>query len=120
MTPDAAGPGTPAAARVRVNGIVQGVGFRPTVWRLANERGLRGEVRNDGSGVEICLWGDERDITGLVDALSPTLPAVEDLDAVSPPLLTDAADEGRPTWLRPPATTTVTVCTPTAATTTTC
>ena len=37
----------------RVSGIVQGVGFRPFVWRLAQRLGLNGWVRNDAQGVEI-------------------------------------------------------------------
>jgi hydrogenase maturation protein HypF len=40
-----------------VQGQVQGVGFRPTVWRLANELGLTGDVKNSARGVEIRLWG---------------------------------------------------------------
>ena len=39
--------------RLHVDGIVQGVGFRPFVYRLAHELGLRGSVRNDPRGVTI-------------------------------------------------------------------
>lgn len=43
---------------LRIRGLVQGVGFRPYVWRLANELGLNGWVRNDGAGVSIAIDGD--------------------------------------------------------------
>ncbi|WP_242343478.1 carbamoyltransferase HypF [Anaeromyxobacter terrae] len=43
--------------RVRVTGTVQGVGFRPFVYRLAHEAGLAGRVRNDASGVTIEAFG---------------------------------------------------------------
>ena len=42
-----------AAQHIRVRGIVQGVGFRPFVWRLARELKLSGWVRNDSRGVEM-------------------------------------------------------------------
>ena len=46
-----------AAVRAVVFGVVQGVGFRPFVFRLARGLGLRGWVKNAGSGVEIHVEG---------------------------------------------------------------
>ncbi|MGE5848700.1 MAG: acylphosphatase, partial [Candidatus Methylomirabilota bacterium] len=43
---------------IRVTGIVQGVGFRPFVYRLARDMGLKGFVRNTPRGVEIHIEGD--------------------------------------------------------------
>ena len=56
-------PETPQMIRqlVRVTGLVQGVGFRPTVYRVALERHLTGFVFNDAAGVGIeiegVVWG---------------------------------------------------------------
>ena len=43
---------------IRVRGRVQGVGFRPTVWRMARELDLAGEVLNDAEGVLVRVGGD--------------------------------------------------------------
>ncbi len=53
-------PNIVAAVQIRIRGLVQGVGFRPYVWRLARELGLAGWVRNDGSGVTIAVDGPNR------------------------------------------------------------
>ncbi|MCK7511223.1 MAG: acylphosphatase [Desulfobacterales bacterium] len=45
------------ARRLQVNGIVQGVGFRPFVYQLAARHGLKGEVANTSSGVTILIEG---------------------------------------------------------------
>ena len=45
--------------QIRVYGIVQGVGFRPTVSRHATARGIRGNVCNKGPYVEIYAQGPE-------------------------------------------------------------
>ena len=53
----------PAEGRtIRVRGLVQGVGFRPTVWRLARDCGLAGDVWNDAEGVMIRAWGRPADL----------------------------------------------------------
>ncbi|HEG3609208.1 TPA: acylphosphatase, partial [Campylobacter jejuni] len=41
--------------KIKISGLVQGVGFRPLVYELALKSKLFGEVRNDGFGVEIIL-----------------------------------------------------------------
>ncbi|WP_022948158.1 carbamoyltransferase HypF [Methylohalobius crimeensis] len=41
----------------RIHGLVQGVGFRPAVWRLASRYGLTGSVSNTGAGLRIEVWG---------------------------------------------------------------
>jgi hydrogenase maturation protein HypF len=54
-------------AVIRVQGLVQGIGFRPFVYRLAVKRGLRGYVKNLGdAGVKIDVSGEEADIRGLL------------------------------------------------------
>ena len=45
------------AEQMRVRGTVQGVGFRPTVWRIASEMGVAGTVVNDAQGVLIVAVG---------------------------------------------------------------
>ena len=63
-----------AAARVRVRGLVQGVGFRPFVYRLATELALDGCVRNDGEGVQIDVAGRRAAIDALIERLRREAP----------------------------------------------
>ena len=51
---------------IRVYGIVQGVGFRPTVSRHAMSRGIRGSVSNKGPYVEIFAQGKQQDVDGFI------------------------------------------------------
>ena len=69
------------ARRIRVTGVVQGVGFRPFVWRLANELGLSGWVRNDAAGVEIHCEGGR--IDELAARLKSEAPPLARVDAVT-------------------------------------
>ena len=45
------------AAAITLTGTVQGVGFRPFVYRLAHDAGVAGRVRNDAAGVTIEAFG---------------------------------------------------------------
>ena len=74
--------------RVRVEGVVQGVGFRPHVYRLARELGLAGWVRNDERGVVIEVEGDGAAIERFVrrvGAEAPPLAAVERVTSADAP-----------------------------------
>jgi hydrogenase maturation protein HypF len=70
------------AVEIRVRGRVQGVGFRPTVWRLARELGLSGEVLNDGEGVLIRAAGEERAIERLLTRLQQEPPPLARIERV--------------------------------------
>lgn len=73
----------PAVGRlVRVRGLVQGVGFRPHVWRLATEAGLSGHVLNDGAGVAIEIWGADAALDAFLSRLTSDAPPLARVDAV--------------------------------------
>ena len=82
------------AELIRVRGLVQGVGFRPTVWRLAHRFGLRGAVANDGQGVSIHVCGDQDAIESFAKALRLEAPPLSRVDSVerqpAGPLAADA------------------------------
>lgn len=61
--------------KINVSGIVQGVGFRPFIYRIANKYDLRGFVKNKGdAGVEIFLEGNENKINFFIKELKSNLP----------------------------------------------
>ena len=62
------------AYTIHVTGIVQGIGFRPFVSKLAHELGIAGTVRNDTSGVEIHIQGRDEDCKMFVNRLRTDLP----------------------------------------------
>ena len=67
---------------IRVTGIVQGVGFRPTVWRIASECGVVGEVWNDAEGVLIHAWGSRASLEQLVRRLRAEQPPLSRIEAI--------------------------------------
>ena len=69
-------------ARILVQGIVQGVGFRPTVYRIAKDLNLSGYVRNLGNIVEIILKGRKKDILEFVKNLKFNKPPISRIDSL--------------------------------------
>ncbi|MCD4829397.1 MAG: carbamoyltransferase HypF [Candidatus Cloacimonetes bacterium] len=66
--------------RITVRGVVQGVGFRPFVYRLASELGLCGCVRNSRAGVQIDLAGDAGKREAFLQRLRHELPPAARID----------------------------------------
>lgn len=67
---------------IRVRGIVQGVGFRPTIWRLARQHRLTGKVWNDGLGVMIHAFGIAEDLEAFIRQIPLQLPPLARLDSL--------------------------------------
>jgi len=59
---------------IEVSGIVQGVGFRPYVYRLATERRLAGRIRNTPAGVDIEIQGDVQAVEDFVARITAEAP----------------------------------------------
>ena len=86
-TPDRAGvSAAPPAGRrrvgVRVEGTVQGVGFRPYVHRLARELGLGGHVLNDSRGVLLEIEGEDGAVAAFLERLRREAPPLAVLEGV--------------------------------------
>jgi hydrogenase maturation protein HypF len=76
--------------RARVQGTVQGVGFRPFVYRLALEEGLAGYVLNDEQGVLLEVQGSAAAVERFMSRLQRETPPLAVIDHV----LTDAVEPG--------------------------
>ncbi len=77
-----------ASKKLYINGIVQGVGFRPFVFQLAARYGLAGEVANTSSGVRIHVEGTVDNIAAFcreIAAAPPPLAVITDIRAVDAP-----------------------------------
>lgn len=76
-----------SARLLHIRGLVQGVGFRPYVWRLAGELGIAGWVRNDGDGVTLLAAGARLD--EFLARLPREIPPLARIDAID----SSASDE---------------------------
>ena len=70
------------ARRIHVRGVVQGVGFRPHVFRLAQTHALSGWVRNGQDGVRIHVEGSARSVEAFLDRLFTEPPPASQIAAI--------------------------------------
>ena len=66
-----------------MRGVVQGVGFRPFVYRMAQEEGLAGFVGNDTDGVTIEIEGAEERVNAFLARLQSEAPPLARIDAIT-------------------------------------
>jgi hydrogenase maturation protein HypF len=71
-------------ARVKITGRVQGVGFRPFIYRKAMKYGLKGYVRNLGdAGVELVVEGSRENFSKFMEEIKKDSPQVSEIKDVS-------------------------------------
>jgi hydrogenase maturation protein HypF len=73
----------PETRRYQIRGIVQGVGFRPFVWRTAARHALGGWVRNDSEGVVLEVQGPEEALEEFIREVRTSAPALARIDSVA-------------------------------------
>ena len=69
--------------KINLTGVVQGVGFRPFISRLAQEVGVRGQVRNSQVGVELYLVGHDKQILAFTKRIECELPVTASIESMS-------------------------------------
>ena len=70
-------------AYLLVDGIVQGVGFRPTVYRIAKSMNLNGYVRNMGNIVEILIQATKEEVEQFVENLKENKPVRSEINNIT-------------------------------------
>ena len=67
---------------IKVNGIVQGVGFRPFIYNFAKSLNLTGHVNNDGSGVDIEVEGKIKAVNEFYGTLEKKAPPLSHITSI--------------------------------------
>ncbi|MDI6785727.1 MAG: carbamoyltransferase HypF [bacterium] len=70
-------------AKISIRGIVQGVGFRPFIYRLAKSFNLYGWVKNTSSGVIVEAEGQKKDILNLVERIKTEAPPLSKIENIT-------------------------------------
>ena len=68
--------------KIEINGIVQGVGFRPFIYQLALQHSLKGYILNNGYGVVIEIQGNNSNIDVFMSTLESTSPTLSRIDSI--------------------------------------
>jgi len=76
--------------KIHITGLVQGVGFRPFVFRLAQERGLKGYILNNTTGVQIEIEGDKERLDDFLTALAREKPDLSKIYSLQSTCLKDS------------------------------
>ncbi len=84
LSPTCTSPSIAPKTRARIDcvGLVQGVGFRPTVQRLASTKGLSGWVLNHGDGVTVEVEGSDDIVASFVSELPRSLPPLARIECL--------------------------------------
>ena len=69
--------------RIAINGTVQGVGFRPFIYRLATSLGLHGTVSNGTQGVEIMINTNSETLKIFIRKIKDELPLLASVDTIT-------------------------------------
>jgi hydrogenase maturation protein HypF len=69
--------------KLQITGIVQGVGFRPFVYKRANELNLVGHVLNDGHGVVVEIEGSAEDLEKFISGFELSAPPLSRIDSIN-------------------------------------
>jgi len=69
--------------KIEIKGIVQGVGFRPTVYRFAKKYSLKGSVFNDSKGVTLDIEGPKQNIADFLKELKKNPPPLANIEKIT-------------------------------------
>ena len=68
--------------QIEITGLIQGVGFRPFIYRIAQKRGLKGTVRNTNKNVIIEINADEKSVNKFIDAIKKEAPPASSIKSI--------------------------------------
>ncbi len=69
--------------RIKISGVVQGVGFRPFIYRMAKQFELVGEVSNSSSGVDIVVSGVQCNVDNFIEDIPQKIPPLAHISSIS-------------------------------------